>query len=250
MSIILTTAGLLLVTAVSFIKGIYSEKLVRKVLFKDGLNQYHKTKFFFQKLVARYELSIKTVNRTFILNVAILPFVLYPLLAYTSDANFKVPLIDFEIKNSLWIQIAPAITLTMQLFFLTALIWFQILRKGIYILLLEYKNMSDDIGDIRNISLNGIIGIFHLLFSIRNNYKSKFHLIWYLPFYILALGISLTPIVLSGFLIFTVFNKGYLVLGIFYLIFSLPVSILVILLISVFLMVFVQDKFSIITSNN
>ena len=84
---------------------ILSGKLIRDVLFRGEIDEYHKTKLAVEKFVTRYQESIDNLNRALMFSVAFVPIALLPLPA---AAGLKVPLIDLSVTNQNWFRLCPA----------------------------------------------------------------------------------------------------------------------------------------------
>jgi len=178
-----------------FLRGLFSDDLALDFLFRGKVQSFHKTKFAVEKFVERYEQSINTLNHAIILNVA---FASLALLA--SGQTVKIPMIGLAVSRLNWLRVCPLISYGLQIFTLVALSWFLLMRRGLVVLRAEIGN-ADDFGDVSNILLTGIVGSLWMFDSIRQNFPSKLHLVWYIPLTGLLVLVIASPSFLCGYFV-------------------------------------------------
>jgi hypothetical protein len=192
------------------LEHIFSDKLVLDFLFRGEIKPAHQTKFALEKIIARYQESIDSLNRAIIVSVAFVPIALL-----LSGSDVKIPMIEVSVKYRDWIRLCPAISFGIQFFTLIALSWFLILRRGLR-LIEEKVGDVEYFGDVSDMMLKGVIGSLWTFSLIPKFVPSRVHLIWLIPLLMLFLIMLMSPSVLCAYFIIRLFAEGNIILACLY----------------------------------
>jgi len=189
---------------------VLSDQLAMDFLFGGKIEHAQKTQFAVQKFVERYAQSIDALNRAIMLGIAFVPIAL---LSYAGAE--KIPIIDLPVSRQDWLRVCPAISYGLQFFTLIALCWFFLLRRGLNLLKKELGDV-DQLGDIGNLMLTGLLGHLWLLASILRRIPSRWHLLWFIPVALLLGLIVFSPAILCWYFITELFRLNDLTPALIY----------------------------------
>jgi hypothetical protein len=206
------------------------DRAVRVLLFGGSVRAEHKTTFALKEIAERYKRSIGTLNFARSSNVGFAAIAFYAFLVIPKDQVVEVPLVTLSITQSQWIQIAPAIAFGLQLFTLTAFLWFMVLRIGQFMLLREVGK-TDNFGDITDVALEGPIGHMWLVLQLWDFIDSRWNLLWYVPAVVLILAVVLSPLGVPLIFILALFRLELYVVAFSYAVLFLPYAVLLLILV-------------------
>jgi hypothetical protein len=219
------------VILVGIIGEVLPKRTVIKLLFDGAIDDNHKTKYFFKEITDRYKGSIKGFNRAMAFNIGFAIIALYAYLALPPASSVTIPFVALPVSRLVWISLVPLISYVLQTFIMTSFVWFMILRLGTKLLNQEI-GVNEEFGDATNIVLDGAIGHIWIILRIRQFFKSKLNLIWYMPAVTLFLVVMASPVLICIYFIVQLFAAKSIVLGIIYSLLFIPYSALFLLLIA------------------
>src|SRR6185295_19383247 len=105
-----------------------TKKFVIKKLFSGRTLDDYKNKDSVEKITKRYSESVNDINKAIMFSIGFSLIAFYAYLVLPKNGTLEVPLIGLSLSREQWIKIAPLILLILQIFMLSSLIWFLVLR--------------------------------------------------------------------------------------------------------------------------
>jgi hypothetical protein len=223
--------------ALSIIRKILPDTITIGLLFEGSITDKNKTKLAVDKLIARYEASIKGVNRAIAVNVLFVLLALYPFVASlkTGD-NIKLPILDVSISVGTWFRLCPLISFGIQIYLAAMLMWFLLLRRGLDLLMEKMpaaESTADHVGEVSDLLLDGFIGVMWLLAKVREYFRFRINYLWFLPVMILLGLVVVSPSALCAFFLYRLYAAGDLLVAVIYSILMIPSIFLTLALLSI-----------------
>lgn len=245
------------------ISRFFADKLVGEILFEGELKKEHHSKEVVKEITERYKASVADVNKSIGFNIAFSVFALYAYFALPITDSLKLPIINLELSRPIWVTIAPLISYGLQILILTSIVWFLGLRMTLKIISKEATKIDvnqketksgntsitmdriSEYPDVTNLTLKGVLGHLWILMRIKDFFKSKFNLIWYIPLILFAILVLISPLFTCLYFIIQLFLLGSNITGIIYLCILIPFIILFIVLIGMTSLLSISSKLTI-----